>query len=436
MRNRRARTRVYKENKLLNRIEIVLIILIILTLIIFMKSLFTYSSQKNIAISDNTENPTISEETENPNTNTSTNSINDNKDEPQDLVNTDKTFTMALTGDIMCHNTMYNDAYNSSTKTYDFSHMFEDIKYYIQTADIAIGNLETTFAGSEVGYSNYPTFNTPEQLATNLKKAGFDVLSTANNHCMDKGYNGLVSTINYLDEADISHTGTYKSEEASKQILIKNVKGVSIAFLSFTYGTNGITIPDDKSYCVNLIDKDLILEQIKLAKEQNPDLICVSMHWGTEYQTKPNSEQKELADFLFENGADIIIGNHPHVLQPMEKRTIKLEDGTTKDGFIVYSLGNFMADQNAKYTRDSAILNLTITKDAETGKISIDSATYTPIYYYKDTSVSKHKYKILDIETTIASYEANVDTSIGKNTYNTLVTELSNIKKILGDEIK
>jgi poly-gamma-glutamate synthesis protein (capsule biosynthesis protein) len=119
----------------------------------------------------------------------------------------------------------------------------------------------------------------------------------------------------------------------------------------------------------------------------------------------------------------------------MEKRTITLEDGTTKDGFVVYSLGNFMADQNAQYTRDSAILNLSITKSAETGKISIDSVTYTPIYYYKNTSVSKQKFKILDIESTIAAYEADVDTSIGKSMYNTLVTELKHIKKVLGDEI-
>ena len=336
----------------------------------------------------------------------------------------------------MCHNTIYMDAYNSSKDIYDFSYIFEDIKYYIQTADIAIGNLETTFAGSKVGYSSYPTFNTPEILAKNLKKVGFDVLSTANNHSLDKGYNGLTSTIKYLDEADISHTGTFVSKEDSEKILIKNIKGVNVAFLSFTYGTNGIPIPKGKEYCINLNDKKTILKQLDLAKEQEPDMICVSMHWGNEYQTKQNSTQEDLADFLFQNGADIILGNHSHVPQPMEKRNIKLEDGTEKEGFVIYSLGNFLADQGYQYTRDSAILNLKISKNGETGKISIDSVKYTPIYIYNNRSKSKQRFKLLDIEKTIEAYDAGYDTSIGKTTYNKLTTELKNIKKIIGKEIK
>ena len=194
-------------------------------------------------------------------------------------------------------------------------------------------------------------------------------------------------------------------------------------------------MPSDKSYSVNLINDDLILKQLANAKSKNPDLICVSMHWGVEYQTSPNNEQKRLADLLFNNGADIIIGNHPHVLQPMEKREIVLSDGSTKDGFIVYSLGNFLADQNKKYTRCSAILNLTITKSAE-GKINVNSATYTPIYTYKNSSSSSKKFKILNLKNSIASFEAGYDTSIGSEMYNTLSTELNNVKNILGDEIK
>ena len=140
------------------------------------------------------------------------------------------------------------------------------------------------------------------------------------------------------DDADIAHTGTYASAEDQNKILIKNVKGISMAFLSFTYGTNGIPVPSGKDYCVNLIDKDLILKQIKLAKEQNPDLICVFMHWGVEYVTKPNKNQKDLADFLFQNGVDVILGGHPHVLQPMEKREISLEDAinTVVDNLDLY----------------------------------------------------------------------------------------------------
>lgn len=295
--------------------------------------------------------------------------------------------------------------------------------------------METTFAGSDNGYSSYPKFNTPESLAYNLKKIGFDVLTTANNHCYDFGYNGIESTIDYLDDADIAHTGTFKSEESQNTILMQNVKGINIAFLSFTYGTNGIAIPSDKSYSVNLIDKNLMQNQISLAKSKNPDLICVSMHWGIEYQTKPNNEQTELANFLFENGVDIIIGNHPHVLQNMEKREIALSDGTKKDGFVVYSLGNFLADQSKKYTRDSAILNLSITKNID-GKITIDSAKYTPIYTYKQTSNKTKKFRILNLKNTISAYEAGYTQDISQTIYSTFTKELLNIQNLLGDEIK
>ena len=360
------------------------------------------------------------------------NTVSNDKNLPTD----DITFTLATTGDIMCHNTNFQDAYNSSTKSYDFSYYFTDIKQYIEEADITIGNLETTLSGAKRGYSGYPTFNTPEILAKNLKSVGFDVVSTANNHCMDKGYSGIESTIDFLDEAGLSHTGTFKSKKEQENILIKNVKGINIAFLSFTYGTNGIPIPKDKAYAVNLIDKKLIKSQLELAKKENPDLICVSMHWGIEYQTKANKEQENLADFLFQNGVDVILGNHSHVPQQMEKREIKLEDGTTKDGFVIYSLGNFMANQNKQYTNDSAILKLEITKHKEDGKISIDKATYTPTYMYKNLSKSTKKFKILDIDSEIKKYESRSSNSVSKSLYNTLVAERKNIKRIIGNEIK
>ena len=159
------------------------------------------------------------------------------------------------------------------------------------------------------------------------------------------------------------------------------------------------------------------------------------MHWGTEYRTTANSEQEKLADFLFENGVDIIIGNHPHVLEQMEKRTVTLEDGTTKEGFVIYALGNFIADQNAANTRNSIILDLTVTKHTD-GTVSVDKAEYTPIYMYKNKSVQKHKMKLIDIERSIMDYESGVDTSITSNLYNTLKTELEKIKKIVGEEIK
>ena len=443
MERRRHRFNPNNDNmNYLTYIKRTLQILIIIFLLIFIYSSIKMKKSISNSLSlDNTPNSVKNinnsnlDNKNNINLNNENIPASENNTSSENAKSKDTTFSMVLTGDIMCHNTIYQDAYNPTTEAYDFSYLFEDIKYNIQTADISIGNLETTFSGASKGYSSYPKFNTPESLAINLKKLGFDVLTTANNHCYDTGYEGIESTINYLDEADISHTGTFKSEEDKNKILIKNVKGINIAILSFTYGTNGIKIPSDKEYSVNIIDKEHIRNQMSLAKAQNPDLICVSMHWGTEYQTNPNSEQTDLADFLFTNGADIIIGNHPHVLQPMEKKEITLPDGSKKDGFIVYSLGNFLADQSKPNSRSSAIINLNIIKN-ENGKININKVKYTPIYTFKSSSINTKKFRILNLNNTIAAYEAGYTEDITPTIYTTLKTELSNVQNILGNEIK
>lgn len=343
---------------------------------------------------------------------------------------TDTTFTLAAIGDIMCHNSQFKDAYNSETSTYDFSYVFDNISTYTKTADLCIGNLETTFAGEEKGYSGYPQFNTPDNLAYELKGIGLDVLTTAGNHALDTGYTGLSRTIDVLNDADISHLGTYQSQEEQDKVLIKFVKGLKIAFVNYTYGTNGIPVPKDKTYCVNLIDKELISKQLDVAKSQNPDIIIACMHWGNEYQTKQNSTQMELADFLIQNGADIILGTHPHVLQPYEKRTVTLENGSTRNGFVAYSLGNFISDQNAKYTRSSIILDLTITKHVD-GTVSVDNINPIPIYMYKDNSVKSQKMKLIDVNKIIYNYENYLDNTITEKLYNSMKTELYNINSIL-----
>lgn len=396
-------------------------LLLILFIILFIFFIFILNKfNKNLRTNINTEN-------------NSAETILSNKNTKQDTAEP-ITFTLTSLGDTLCHNTQYWDAYNSKTDEYDFSYVYEDIKNYTLSSDITIGSLETTFAGKEKGYSNYPTFNTPDSLATALKDIGVDVVSLAGNHALDYGYTGLCRTIDVFNNIGLSHLGTYKTAEDQEKILIKDVKGVKIAFINYTYGTNGIPLPSGKEFCVNLIDKDFIKKQINQAKEQNVDMIVACMHWGTEYRTTANSEQKDLANFLFENGVDVILGNHPHVLEPMEKKTITLQDGTTKDVFVVYALGNFTADQRDEITRDSAILNLTITKNSD-GKISIDKVNYVPIYMYKNTNVSTHKFKILDIEKTIKDYEEGKNTSINSTVYNNLKKQLEKIKSILGDEL-
>lgn len=354
----------------------------------------------------------------------------------EEKVPDDITINMTVTGDVLCHNTNFWDAYDASTDSYDFSYVFEDIEKYFSSADIAVGTIETSFAGKEAGYSNYPTFNSPEELATDLKELGYDVMAMATNHCLDKGYKGLVSTIEELDKAGIKHIGTYKSEEDSKEILIQDVKGIKMAFLNYTYGTNGIPIPTGKEYSVNLIDKDKIKADIEKAKKLNADVICVNMHWGEEYRQTATQEQEELADFLFQNGVDLILGSHTHCLEPMEKRTVTLADGTKKDGFVIYSLGNFMSGQNANYTRQSVILDIQLTKKGKDNSISIDTVKYTPIYMYNIyAGKSMNRFKIMDIEEEIKKYDEG-DTSIGAQLYNTLVSELDHVYKVVGNEIE
>lgn len=426
----RNNSRNRRRNKVNSRTDInhtktrnILIIIICILLIIFTGIIaFNYLKNKNLVETSKQEIETEKQEELD-----SSNNVQENQKEE-----TDTTFTLTAIGDVMCHNTQYMDAYDSNTGTYDFSYVFDNISSYTKTANICIGNLETSFAGEDRGYSNYPTFNSPDSLADSLKRIGVDVLSTAGNHALDMGFSGLSRTIDVLDKADISHLGTYKTQEDQDKVLIKYVKGVKIAFINYTYGTNGISVPSDKKFCINLIDKALIKKHIETAKNQNADIIVACMHWGTEYQTKQNSEQKELADFLFQNGVNVIIGNHPHVIQPMEKRTVTLEDGSTRDGFVAYALGNFICDQNTVNTRDSIILNLKITKHTD-GSITIDNYDYVPIYMYKDSSVSKHKMKILDINKTIYNYEHNLDDSITEKIYNLMKTELDRITKILND---
>lgn len=403
------------------KILCIIVLIVLLFLIIFFKDNFVNLFNSIF----NTEIPT-----------SSTTSIDSKSNNITDVSSSIEpiTFTFTALGDTLCHNTQYWDAYNKQTGIYDFSYVYDDIRSYTEASDITISSLETTFAGEDRGYSNYPTFNTPDSLATALKGIGIDIISTAGNHALDYGYSGLCRSIDVLNNAGLSHLGTYKSAEEQEQILIKDVKGVKIAFINYTYGTNGIPVPSGKEYCVNLIDKELIKKQIAQAKEAKVDMIVACMHWGTEYRTTANSEQKELADFLFKNGVDVIIGNHPHVLEPMEKRTVTLDDGTIKDCFVVYALGNFTADQREEITRDSAILNLTITKNSD-GKISIDKVNYVPIYMYKNKNISTKKFKILDIEKTISEYESGQDTSIGSSVYNNLKVQLQKIRSILGNEI-
>ena len=361
--------------------------------------------------------------------------VNENlQNEVEEVIPEDTVINIVGIGDSLCHSQNFKDAYDSETGTYDFSPMFKNVTKYIENATVAVGNLETTLAGEERGYSGYPTFNSPDELALDLKEMGIDILTTANNHCLDTGYNGLVSTLNTLDEYGIDHTGTSRSEEEQNTILFKDLEGIKTAFLCYTYGTNGIPIPSGRDYSVNLIDKEFMKEQLDKAKEEGSELIVVSMHWGSEYRIKQTEEQEDLAEFLIKNGADIILGNHSHVPEPMEMKEVTLDDGSKREGFVIYSMGNFFSAQTQEYTRDTLIVNVEVRKNGQTGEITIDKANYTPVYVYDNGTNAKDRYELLDIENIISEYESG-NSEYSESMYNLMKSELKKITEIVGSEI-
>lgn len=296
-------------------------------------------------------------------------SILENQEKIEEIeVKEDSFATIVSFGDTLCHKPVDDAVYDEEIRDYDFSPIFKYIENYFEDATVIIGNCESPMAGEERGYSGYPAFNAPEHLAIDLKELGVDIMSTANNHTLDKGFKGLSSTIEFLDEQEIACVGTSRTEEEQDTILFKNLNGIKTAFLAYTYGTNGIPLPEDKPFCVNLIDEELMLSQINKAKEEGAELLVVSIHWGIEYQTTENNQQKEIAEFLVKNDVKIILGSHPHVLQPMKEVVVKADNGEEKEGLVIYSQGNFFSNQRQENTRNTAIFNIEVKKDGKQKK--------------------------------------------------------------------
>lgn len=247
------------------------------------------------------------------------------------------------------------DAARQSDGSYNYHACFSAVKEQIQAADIAIGNLEVTLGGKP--YRGYPAFSSPDEYLYAIHDAGFDVLLTANNHCLDRGRRGLERTIHLLDSLDIPHAGTYlnNEERCRNHPLLIEKKGFRIALLNYTYGTNGLhpSAPN----IVNYIDRNQMQQDIRKARSLHPDAIIACMHWGEEYQDLPNSEQRELADWLLQQGVDHVIGAHPHVIQPMELRT-----SGCRQHIVVYSLGNFLSNMSAPRTDGGLIFTMTLEK--------------------------------------------------------------------------
>lgn len=316
--------------------------------------------------------------------------------------------TLIAVGDVMTHMPQINGAYDAATDTYGFDSYFTEIKPYLE-GDWAIANLETPLAGREAGYSGYPQFNAPSSLADALKEAGFNILTTANNHALDRRERGLLRTLDVLREKELIAVGTHASQEEADDITIVTKHDIDMAILAYTYGTNGIPMPADKPYLVNLIDEETIAADIQKAREKGADVVTVALHMEGEYHRMPNEAQKQLTQFVIEAGADIILGSHPHVVQPYEIIETIDENGVPKRAVIVYSLGNFISNQGpprtAKYTDVGVVFNIELIKHFPEETVEIGAVQATSTWVHRYIEAGKYQYRILPIEATLANKE-------------------------------
>ena len=266
----------------------------------------------------------------------------------------EETITIGGIGDILIHGVIYEDAQDGLT--YNFDPIFEPVKDRLLDPDILVANQESVLGGKEIGLSTYPTFNSPHEVGETLIKYGVDVFTTANNHTLDRGEKAILSAIDFYERAGVPYVGHFKSFEDQNTIRVIDKNGIKVAFLAYTYGTNGIPVPEGKEYLVNLIDIDRMKADVEKAKQQ-ADVIVMSIHWGNEYHRLPNDEQRLIAEEMSRSGVDIILGCHPHVLQPFD--WIETENKKT---FVVYSMGNFISGQIGIYREIGGLTTVKVTK--------------------------------------------------------------------------
>lgn len=377
-------------------------------------------------------------------------------DEPENIpepspehVNT-VTSTLAVGGDIVMHTGLNGEAMGDTG--YDYVPIFGILKDFIASADYSVCSLVTTFAEG-ANYTAYPLFKSPTDLAASIAQVGFNLVNTATSHCVDSFKDGIDYTLDTLDAAGLSHVGTYRTQEerdASGNRYMADINGINVAFLAYTCDTNSVPVAGFEyaaSICAldylgggTKIDYDLMQADISSAREAGADIVFVFMSWGTEFATEPNEQQVEIADFLFENGADIIIGGHCRVPQRMELRTVKDAEGNERTGFICYSLGNMLSCQNDEYTDISALVNIQLTKDTDTGEVWISDVSYKPIYMADlyDYGINDYgwHYRMVDLHAAINSYESGTPWEfITDEVYRDMADALEAVHEFFGAEL-
>ncbi len=312
------------------------------------------------------------------------------------------TVSLVMVGDNLIHSSIYKDAKRlAGGNGYDFKPIIEYIKEKVQNYDLAYYNQETVLGGSELGVSDYPTFNSPQEAGDAMLDAGFNIVSLATNHTMDRGEKAVLASVDYWKkhENEALVAGSYSSEEERNKVQIREKNGIKYAMLSYTYGTNGISVPKGKEYLVNVWPTNLSLndpakdteyqnykEQVKKdieAVRSQVDVLMVAMHWGVEYTHEPTAYEKDSAQFLADNNVDIIIGAHPHVIQPVT---------WIDDTLVIYSLGNFVSAQlqDQNYNKMVGLMtSVDINKTVENGKTSVKISNVKNelifTYYNKNT---------------------------------------------------
>ena len=358
---------------------------------------------------------------------------------------------LAVAGDIVVH-----DGLNAEAKrgdgSYDYEALLGGAADCVREADYAAATLETTFADTEA-YSGYPLFRSPDSLAAGLRALGFDLINTGSEHCMDSGTDGLCRTLDVLEENALAHVGTCRTQDerdAANGITFADVNGIRIAFLSFTCAANEAFAEEAPPFAVNLlcrdgadgqreIDCEKLDADMAAARESGADVIAVFMHWGTENQTAPDREQRALADHLFEQGADLILGGHTHVPQPMELRQVTDRNGKEKTGYVCFSLGNLVSCQTDLYTNLTAVVNIELEKDLGSGETVIRSVRYVPLFMMnrRDYGVTDGgwRYRLLDLRAVLdARAEGEVDYT--EPMYRSMEEGLEDLRGILGAQFE
>lgn len=317
--------------------------------------------------------------------------------------------SISMVGDVLMHNPTLKSGLQEDG-SYNYDHLFKNVKKHMENTDISLANQEVILGGTDLGISAYPAFNAPQELGDSLVQSGFNTILHATNHTLDKGEKGVDSALTYWKEKhpETAVLGIHESQEDRDQIYIFEKKGFKIAILNYTYGVNGNRIPEDRPYIVDLMDKSQMEKDIQKANEL-ADYVIVCPHWGTEYVFEATDEQKEWTDFFLKQGVDLVIGTHPHVIEPVEW----VEDGENKM-LVFYSLGNFVSCQDKWYRMLGAMANVKLLKDAD-GNVTVTEYGVEPLvthiagkteyttYYLKDyTEELAKKNKIRNVDSSFS----------------------------------